>query len=72
METFKFILFFDQIDKDDVGIVGGKNASLGEMYQKLTRPGVRIPNGFAVTADAYRHMLDQAGAAREPPRGRLA
>jgi len=38
-------------------VVGGKNASLGEMYQKLTPKGIRVPNGFAVTAAAYRHFL---------------
>jgi pyruvate,water dikinase len=62
VETWKFIRFFEQIGNGDVGTVGGKNASLGEMYRKLTQQGVRIPNGFAVTADAYRYMLDKAGA----------
>ena len=42
----------------DVGLVGGKNASLGELYRELTPLGVRVPNGFATTADAYRHTLD--------------
>jgi pyruvate, water dikinase len=43
-------------------LVGGKNASLGEMYRELTQQGIRIPNGFAITAEAYRYVLDQAGA----------
>lgn len=43
-------------------LVGGKNASLGEMYQELMPQGIRVPNGFAVTAEAYRDMLTQAGA----------
>ena len=43
-------------------LVGGKNASLGEMFQKLSGQGVRVPHGFAITAEAYRHMLDRAGA----------
>ncbi|WP_308206754.1 phosphoenolpyruvate synthase [Mycolicibacterium fluoranthenivorans] len=43
-------------------MVGGKNASLGEMFQKLSSRGVRVPHGFAITAAAYRYMLDQAGA----------
>jgi pyruvate,water dikinase len=55
------VLWFDQIDYDDVKIVGGKNASLGEMYSNLTKLGVRVPNGFAITAKAYRHFLDKAG-----------
>ena len=42
--------------------MGGKNASLGEMYQRLMPLGVPVPNGFAVTAEAYRHLLDSAGA----------
>ncbi|WP_337789391.1 phosphoenolpyruvate synthase [Mycolicibacterium fluoranthenivorans] len=46
----------------DVPLVGGKNASLGEMFQKLSSRGVRVPHGFAITAAAYRYMLDQAGA----------
>ena len=53
------ILWFDQITIEDVPCVGGKNASLGEMYQALTGKGVRVPNGFAVTAGAYRHLLTQ-------------
>jgi len=51
---------FEEVGIDDVPSVGGKNASLGEMYRKLSSQGVRVPNGFAVTAAAYRHMLDQA------------
>ncbi len=56
-----FIRWFDQVRMTDVGIVGGKNASLGEMYQALTPKGVRIPNGFATTADAYRCFLRESG-----------
>lgn len=56
-----FILWFDQLNNDDVQYVGGKNASLGEMYVNLTPKGIRIPNGFAVTAYAYRYFLDKAG-----------
>jgi pyruvate, water dikinase len=57
-----FIRFFKDISADDVALVGGKNASLGEMYRELRPLGVPIPNGFAVTAQAYRYVLDQAGA----------
>jgi pyruvate,water dikinase len=57
-----YVLFFDEFGIDDVPTVGGKNASLGEMYTKLSAEGVRVPNGFAVTADAYRYMLNESGA----------
>ena len=56
-----FVLWFDQLCNDDVAYVGGKNASLGEMYVNLTPKGIRIPNGFAVTAYAYRYFLEKAG-----------
>ena len=56
-----FILWFDQIGIEDVGIVGGKNASLGEMYRNLTSKGVRVPNGFAITAKAYYYFMEKAG-----------
>ncbi len=56
-----FILWFDQLGIEDVGIVGGKNASLGEMYRNLTPKGVKIPNGFAITATAYFYLLEKAG-----------
>lgn len=62
MSGFNYVRFFDEIGIGDVPLVGGKNASLGEMFQKLSGQGVRVPNGFATTADAYRHMLDRAGA----------
>lgn len=57
----KFILWFDEVNMKDVGLVGGKNASLGEMYQELTKKKINIPYGFAVTAYAYQHLLEQAG-----------
>jgi len=62
MGTSQYIRFFEDMGIEDVPIVGGKNASLGEMFQKLSGEGVRIPHGFAITAAAYRHMLDEAGA----------
>jgi pyruvate,water dikinase len=52
-----FIRFFDSLTLDDVPLVGGKNASLGEMYQTLVPQGVPVPNGFAITAEAYRYVL---------------
>jgi len=57
----KFILWFDEVNMKDVGLVGGKNASLGEMYQELTKKKINIPYGFAVTAYAYQYLLEKAG-----------
>lgn len=57
----KNILWFKEVTNKDVGLVGGKNASLGEMYQKLTKEKVNIPNGFALTANAYRHFMKDSG-----------
>ena len=54
MTNLKHILFFNQIGLDAINEVGGKNASLGEMYNQLKPMGIAIPNGFALTADAYR------------------
>ncbi|WP_321326601.1 phosphoenolpyruvate synthase [Thiomicrorhabdus sp.] len=55
----KYIRFFNEIAIEDIPLVGGKNASLGEMYQELTPQGVPIPNGFAITAEAYRWILTE-------------
>jgi len=57
-----YVQFFSEFGIEDVASVGGKNASLGEMYQKLSDQGVRVPNGFATTAQAYRYMLEESGA----------
>ncbi|MEA2039835.1 MAG: phosphoenolpyruvate synthase [Thermodesulfobacteriota bacterium] len=56
----KLILWFNEIGIEDVPIVGGKNASLGEMYQKLHSQGISVPNGFAITAYSYRYFLKYA------------
>jgi pyruvate,water dikinase len=56
-----FIKWFKELRIEDVPLVGGKNASLGEMYRELTRKGVRVPNGFAITANAYRYLLEKSG-----------
>ncbi len=61
----RFVLWFDEVDIGDVGLVGGKNASLGEMYQELVKKGVRIPYGFAITSYAYRYLLEKAGVEGE-------
>lgn len=58
----RYIRFFKDIRIEDVPLVGGKNASLGEMYRELSPQGVKVPNGFAITGEAYRYLLDQAGA----------
>ena len=55
-----FIKHFDQIDIHDIPEVGGKNASLGEMFQKLTSKGVNVPDGFATTSAAYWHFVEEA------------
>ncbi|VVB61299.1 putative phosphoenolpyruvate synthase [uncultured archaeon] len=60
-KTKSLVLWFSDIRYTDVGTVGGKNASLGEMYSNLTKKGVNIPNGFAVTAHAYRLFLKESG-----------
>jgi len=65
MKKKKYILWFREIGIKDVPLVGGKNASLGEMYSKLTRKGVPVPNGFAVTAQAYDYFITTTGVKKE-------
>ena len=62
-DTSTFIRWFHEIGLGDVPLVGGKNASLGELYRELTKVGVQVPNGFAVTAEAYRHFMHTTGLA---------
>jgi len=57
----KFVHFFKELSIKNVPQVGGKNASLGEMYGQLTKKGLKIPNGFATTAEAYNYFLDSTG-----------
>ncbi|MBD3791417.1 MAG: phosphoenolpyruvate synthase [Campylobacterales bacterium] len=52
-----YIKWFEELGMDDVELVGGKNASLGEMYRHLSAEGILVPNGFAVTAEAYDEIL---------------
>src|SRR3569832_780028 len=52
-----FIRWFDEINLGDVGLVCGKIASLGEMYQELAPRGIRVPNGYAVTSVAFWFFL---------------
>jgi len=62
-----FIRWFEEIGIDDIPAVGGKNASLGEMYRALAGKGIKVPNGFAITADAYRSFIHQAGLDKKIP-----
>ena len=55
--TYRYIKWFDEIDKHDIPIVGGKGANLGELTQK----GLNVPPGFCVTANAYMDFISYAG-----------
>ena len=61
MARNKFVSFFKDLTIKDVPQVGGKNASLGEMYGHLTKQGIKVPNGFATTAYAYNYFLEKTG-----------
>ena len=61
MKKNPFIVWFKDIKISDVPTVGGKNASLGEMFSNLVKKGINVPNGFAVTAGAYHYFLEKAG-----------
>jgi pyruvate,water dikinase len=56
----KYILWFNQISIKDVSLVGGKNASLGEMRRALTKKGINIPDGFAITSEAFWEFLESS------------
>jgi pyruvate, water dikinase len=60
-QATQYVRWFKEIRIEDIPTVGGKNASLGEMYRELTSEGVKIPNGFATTAEAYWHVIKSAG-----------
>jgi len=63
--TLQYVRWFDEITIDDVPLVGGKNASLGEMWRELGSQGVNLADGFAITAEAYRHFLRESGVERQ-------
>ena len=54
------VLWFEEVGIADIPLVGGKNASLGEMIQQLTPKGINVPTGFATTAYAYRYFIEKA------------
>ena len=56
-----FVLWFNELSINDVGLVGGKNASLGEMYSHLKNQGIDVPDGFAITSQAYRYFIQEEG-----------
>ncbi|NRA85213.1 MAG: phosphoenolpyruvate synthase, partial [Gammaproteobacteria bacterium] len=57
----KYVLWYEQLGMNDVEVVGGKNASLGEMISNLSSAGVQVPGGFATTADAFNEFLETSG-----------
>src|ERR1700688_1173689 len=67
-----YVVPFEQLRMTDVDIVGGKNASLGEMISQLAGAGVRVPGGFATTAQAFRDFLDHSVGGGAPLGQRIA
>jgi pyruvate,water dikinase len=61
----KFVKWFEEIGAKDVALVGGKNASLGEMIRNLGKKGVNIPPGFAITAEAYKYVVEKGGISQK-------
>ena len=61
----KFVKWFEEIRAQDVALVGGKNASLGEMIRNLGEKGVNVPPGFAITAEAYKYVVEKAGISQK-------
>jgi pyruvate,water dikinase len=61
----RFVKWFEEIGAKDIALVGGKNASLGEMIRNLSKKGVNIPSGFAITAEAYKYVVEKAGISQK-------
>lgn len=61
LKTVKYIINLNEVSLKDINLVGGKNASLGEMIQNIESMGIKVPNGFAVTTNAYRDFIDFNG-----------
>lgn len=57
----RYIRFYKELNNKDVSLVGGKNASIGEMFQELVPSGIKVPNGFAITSEAYWYLLERGG-----------
>ncbi|MFP3898062.1 MAG: phosphoenolpyruvate synthase [Dehalococcoidia bacterium] len=57
----QFVKWFEEIGVKDLALVGGKNASLGEMIRSLREKGINVPSGFAITAQAYKYAVEKAG-----------
>lgn len=60
MIALKYIRFYDEVNRDDLPLIGGKNANLAEMYQYLSSKGVNVPFGFATTSEAYSYFIQEA------------
>ena len=58
MAPAKLAEWFSNADMKDVATVGGKGASLGEMFQQLSKIGVKVPNGFTLTTDAFKQFIN--------------
>ena len=65
MPSKNYVRWFREIGMQDVPLVGGKTASLGELYRAFAEAVINVPNGFGVTADAYRDALHEAGVVDE-------
>ena len=61
----RLVKWFEEVGARDVSLVGGKNASLGEMIKNLSKRGVSVPSGFAITAEAYKYVVEEAGISRK-------
>jgi len=61
----QFVKWFEELGATDLAIVGGKNASLGEMIRSLGEKGISVPSGFAITAEAYKYTVDSAGISQK-------
>src|SRR5512141_41789 len=61
MQRGQYVVPLSQLRRTDVESVGGKNASLGEMLSQLSAAGLRVPDGFATTAEAFRVFLEEGG-----------
>jgi pyruvate,water dikinase len=61
----RFVKWFEEVGAKDVALVGGKNASLGEMIRNLTNKEITVPSGFAVTAEAYKYVVQKAGISQK-------